>query len=468
MLGPETPIADEPCSTVGRADESDPVRESDQSSYSVTALEAAANAVVIADCGGRILWVNPAFTELTGYASQEVVGRSTGLLKSGKHGPEVYQELWRTVLAGGVWRGELINRRKDGSLYDEEMTVTPVRAASGAIHRFIAIKQDISERKRQERALRLTQFSVDHAADAVFWVQPDGHVFYANNAASRLLGYSREELLSMRVPDFDVGMTVATWMTLWKSLRETRTLRLESRTRRKDGTAVPVAVTAAYAELDGKECGFAFVQDISVRKCVEAGLAQQKFLFDILMENVPDHIYYKDSESRFTRISKAQVRHFGLADQSAAIGKTDFDFFSEEHARQAYQDEQEILRTGQPMLGRLEKETWPDGRICWVATSKMPLPDPAGRIVGTFGISRNITRSKLAEEALRKSEEFNKRILESSPDGVCVLDLKGYLLYISAGGRKLLELNDNEEDEIVTLDWLSLWMARTSRRAMTR
>ncbi len=115
-----------------------------------SALEAAANAIVITNREGIIRWVNPAFTELTGYSRQEAVGRKTSILKSGKHDAAFYGRLWDTLLRGEVWRGAITNKRKDGALYEEEMTLTPVRSAQGKIEHFIAIKQDITERKQLE------------------------------------------------------------------------------------------------------------------------------------------------------------------------------------------------------------------------------------------------------------------------------------------------------------------------------
>ncbi|MDE2180349.1 MAG: PAS domain S-box protein [candidate division NC10 bacterium] len=114
------------------------------------ALESAANAIVITDREGNIIWVNPAFATLTGYTSEEVLDRNPSLLKSGKHDENFYRHLWETILAGQVWHGEIINRRKDGSLYIEDQTITPVRDKRGDITHFIAIKQDISERRRAE------------------------------------------------------------------------------------------------------------------------------------------------------------------------------------------------------------------------------------------------------------------------------------------------------------------------------
>jgi PAS domain S-box-containing protein len=115
------------------------------------ALQSAENSVVITDTKARILWVNDAFTRMTGYAREEAVGASTKLLKSGRHSQPFYARLWQTVQSGEVWHGEVDNRRKDGSVYPEEMTITPVLDEAGAITHFIAIKQDITERKRLER-----------------------------------------------------------------------------------------------------------------------------------------------------------------------------------------------------------------------------------------------------------------------------------------------------------------------------
>ena len=119
-----------------------------------TGLKAAANGIVITDQDGTIEWVNPAVARLTGYSADEALGQNPRILKSGCHEDRYYAELWQTISAGLVWRGDLVNKRKDGSLYHEEMTITPVTDEHGVIHHFIAVKQDISERKRLEEELR--------------------------------------------------------------------------------------------------------------------------------------------------------------------------------------------------------------------------------------------------------------------------------------------------------------------------
>ena len=121
------------------------------------ALEATANAIVITNRSGNIEWVNPAFTMLTGFSARDVIGQSTRLLRSGRHSPAFYKDLWDTIVAGKTWHNELINRRKDGTFYDEEMTVTPVRGPSGEISHFISLKQDITERKQLEAQFQQAQ-----------------------------------------------------------------------------------------------------------------------------------------------------------------------------------------------------------------------------------------------------------------------------------------------------------------------
>ncbi len=125
-------------------------------------------------------------------------------------------------------------------------------------------------------------------------------------------------------------------------------------------------------------------------------------LLDAFLEHIPDGVYFKDRDSRFVRISRSLAIRFGLNDPAEAINKTDFDVFSEEHARQAFVDEQKILVTGQPIVDVEEKETWPDGHETWVLTTKLPLIDKQGNVVGTMGISRDITERKRIEQELHK------------------------------------------------------------------
>ncbi len=127
-------------------------------------------------------------------------------------------------------------------------------------------------------------------------------------------------------------------------------------------------------------------------------------LLRALLESTPDGIYFKDHASRFLIISRSQARLFGLAEPQEAYGKTDHDFFAPEHADQARADEQRIMRTGEPVIDAVEKETWPDGRVTWASSTKLPLRDASGQVVGTFGISRDITARVATEQKLQSAQ----------------------------------------------------------------
>ncbi|MBN2612354.1 MAG: PAS domain S-box protein [Bacteroidales bacterium] len=134
-------------------------------------------------------------------------------------------------------------------------------------------------------------------------------------------------------------------------------------------------------------------------------LAREKILMDALMDNVPEYIYFKDRDSKFIRNSKSHARLFGFENPKDISGKSDFDFFADEHARPAYEGEQKIIKTGKPILDLVEREVKKDGSISWVSTTKLPLRDQKGKIVGTFGISKDITESKKMEMEIKEKNE---------------------------------------------------------------
>jgi PAS domain S-box-containing protein len=146
-------------------------------------------------------------------------------------------------------------------------------------------------------------------------------------------------------------------------------------------------------------------------RATEDDLRRERRIMDTFMRSVPDAVYFKDRQSRFIKCSHSMAKLFGKDNPEELTGKTDFDFFSEEHARPAFEDEQQIIRTGKPLIGMPEKEVFPDGRVEWSLTTKMPLRDEEGNIIGTFGISKNITALHKAEEAQTASEAQLRQVL---------------------------------------------------------
>ncbi len=191
----------------------------------------------------------------------------------------------------------------------------------------------------------------------------------------------------------------------------------------KDGSGVVLEINAEPVRDEGGDVvGYRGIgRDVTHRRNTEVALRQERYLLHSLMDHLPHNIYFKDADGRFIRINKALADCFGLSDASRALGKTDFDFFTEEHARQAQADEQGILSNGRPMIDREEKETWLDRPTTWAVTTKMPLYDEAGSIVGTFGVSRDITAQKQAAEALKTSEVKYRTLYDASRDAIMLV-----------------------------------------------
>lgn len=173
-------------------------------------------------------------------------------------------------------------------------------------------------------------------------------------------------------------------------------------------------------------------------------LQDELFFLETLMDNVPDTIYFKDRQSRFTRINRHAAMRYGIASPDLAIGRTDADFFTEEHAAQALSDEQDIIRTGQPLVNAEEKETLADGGVRWVSTTKLPLRDRTGNIVGTFGISRDITERKKIEAQLQRMAFYDP--LTGLPNRALFFDR---LQHLFARARRAM---DNARFAVLYLD----------------
>jgi PAS domain S-box-containing protein len=181
------------------------------------------------------------------------------------------------------------------------------------------------------------------------------------------------------------------------------------------------------------------------RKRAEEELAKERDLLHTLLENLPDRIYFKDDQSRFLRISRAVMKQFRINDASEAAGKSDVDFFSPDHAHVALKDEQLVMRTGQPILGKVERETLPDGTVTWALTSKLPLRDKTGRVVGNFGISRDITEIKRIESKLAEERNLLRSLIDNLPDYIYVKDRKYRYVIDNIAHRRFLGANTEKE-----------------------
>jgi PAS domain S-box-containing protein len=251
-----------------------------------------------------------------------------------------------------------------------------------------------------------TQAILDMAADGILTVDDSGAIRSFNAAATRIFGHPASEVMgkhvSILIPALSGGLFLPS-PSRWGAVAQTGRREIEGR--RANGTVFPLDVSVSVGDVATTRTFFVIIRDLTAAKRAEAALEHERNLLDCLMDNVPDRIYFKDVESRFLRVNRALADQFALSDPIDAIGKSDFDFFTSEHATPAFRDEQEVMKSGRGIIGIEEKETWPDGRTGWVSTTKLPLRNKAGEIVGTFGVSRDITARKLAEVELQKAKD---------------------------------------------------------------
>jgi two-component system, NtrC family, sensor kinase len=276
----------------------------------------------------------------------------------------------------------------------------------------------------------------------------DGRWQLVNPALCRMLDYREEEVLGRHFTEFTHPDDVEMGLKNWKYLREGTESRFEYEKRyiAKDGREIWALVGASVITDWDEESGFMIVQmqDITERKRAEIALAEERQLLTAFLETTPDQVYFKDLASRFMRVSNVQAARLGFHDAEDAIGKTDFDAFSDEHARQAFEDEQRIIRTRKPIFNLEERETYIDGREAWVSTTKMPLRDATGTIVGTFGVSTDITARKRGERLLLESEERWRTLLANSQDIVMLVDAAGRLTYTNPAVERWLGYEPDE------------------------
>ena len=244
------------------------------------ATEQSPAGVVITDTEGRIEFVNTAFTEITGYSAAEVQGENPRILQSGQTPPEVYEDLWRTITAGEVWRGDLLNRRKDGSLYWDSASISPVRDENGTITHFVAVKEDVTERTRTRIELREAnerlRALVEAAPLAIFAIDLERRVQNWNPAAERLFGWTEAEVLGRPLPYVGPAEQADVERNIARVLAEGPLLGVPARRLRKDGSHVDISLSVApLHDASGSVTGMlGIAEDVGSVKALEQQLRQ--------------------------------------------------------------------------------------------------------------------------------------------------------------------------------------------------
>ena len=490
-----------------------------------TAVEQSPASVIITNPKGDITYVNPKFTEVTGYRPEEVLGKNPRILNARTFPPDHYRDLWSTIVQGREWRGEFCNKKKNGEIFWESATIRPITDAQGAITHYLALKEDITERrqaeqevrasrqmlqsildaipqrvfwkdrnctylgcnrpfaldaglgdpaaivsksdfdlswasmaelyraddrlvmergaaklnfqevqtrpdgstlwlqtnklplfdlegkvtgvvgtyeditdrKRAERELRLTQFSLEHASDAVEWIDPESRIVYANEAECRALGYSREELLSLTIPDIDPIFRKEVWATFWQELKTRGSMAFETQHKNKRGLVFPVEVTANYLEFDGQEYCFAFARDITERKRAETELRLTQFA----VEHASEAIERIDREGHLMYVNEAGCRDLGYSSEELlALSVSDI---NPQYSKENWQRLWSEIKSRRSMTIEAEHRT-KQGQIFPVEITANYMEFDGQEYVVAF--ARNVAERRALESQLRQAQKL--------------------------------------------------------------
>jgi PAS domain S-box-containing protein len=322
-----------------------------------------------------------------------------------------------------------------------------------------SLARTTEEQRRIEAALRESEVFYETLVESlpqnIFRKDLTGRFTFVNSRFCAIMGRSREEIIGRSDADFFPPELAAKYRADDQQVIDSgQPVELTEINISGDGSKhyVHVIKTPLF-DTAGRPAGIQGIfWDVTAEKRAEEALAHERDLLRALLDNAPDAIYFKDAQSRILRASRALAQKFGFNDASALVGKSDADFFSAEHARQALADEQAVMAGGQPILGLTEKETWPDGRATWVLTSKLPLRDAGGRIVGTFGISKDITELKQAQENLERAEANYRSIVENALDGIFQTTPDGHYLSANRALARIYGFNSPDELKAMRTD----------------
>ena len=379
---------------------------------------------------------NPAADRILKVTHDRLIGKTIEEAFPGLKGTDVPDAYRKVAESGSLWQTEQV-------VYDEgeirgAYAVTAFRIAPGSV---VASFVDITERKRAENELLLLKVSVDQAYDEVFWMDFTGRILYANNAACRVTGYSREELLAMKIFELDPDFPPEVWDRSVADLRESKKQFITTRHRCRDGRIIDVEIAATYVNRDGREYSFAFVRDITGRKRMEDALFSSQQMLQGILDSIPQRVFWKDRNSVFLGCNRQNALDAGFSEPAEMVGKTDSDYTTPEIAERYRADDRSVMETGKGRINYEEPQVRQDGSLAWLRTSKIPLRNREGAIIGVLGTYEDITDEKLAQEKLRESEERYRSLVESSFDGIAIHQ-DGILVFVNSTAARLLGYED--------------------------
>ncbi len=410
------------------------------SQYARSLIEASLDPLVTISPEGKITDVNEATIKVTGVRREELVGTDFSNYFTE---PELASEGYRQVFEKGfVTDYPLTTRHSSGKLTHVLCNASVYKDVAGKVIGIFAAARDITERKRMEEQLReaslYTLSLIEASLDPVVTISPDGKITDVNKATELVTGFSRARLIGSYFCDYFTEPAKARegyQKVISKGFVKDYPLTI----RHTSGRLTNVLYNATvYKNESGKIHGvFTSARDITERKLAEEELRESQQMLQLVMDNIPVRVFWKDLDSNYLGCNRPFALDAGLQSPEEIIGRNDFEMGWAEQADSYRSDDRLVMETGRPKLGYEEPQTTPDGGRIWLRTNKVPLCDAEGKIKGVLGTYEDITESKRMEERLRASETKYRIVADNTYDWEHWSSPEGRLLYVSPSCQRI-------------------------------
>lgn len=392
------------------------------------AVDQSPSSILITDTQARIEYANPSFLATTGYAWEEIAGKNPAILKSGAHPPEFYRELWDTILSGNSWTGDLCNRKKNGELCWETLSISPIKDAQGKITHFVSVKIDDTERKKAEETLRkaegMFRSIIDNTTTVIYVKDDQGRYLLINRRFEELFGFTNKQIQGKT--DYDIfskeaaDQFTANDRQVWE---KGSLIEMEEVAPHADGNHTYISIKVPLRDGDGRVyalCGLS--TDISERKRIEDTLLQtNRFLKSILDSPSDISIISTDLKGKVLFWSKGAEKMLGYRTEEMIGRKTDILYPDQKSQLATKEAIAFILKHKRGVSGEVQ-EIRKNGEKIWVKLTLSPKLDETGDVIGILGVGENISQRKAAETALRESEERSRMIIDTASEAFISID----------------------------------------------